>query len=181
MTAGEPTAVEVETVLEELLVWDALARSPQLARFLQYVVEKTLAGDAASIKAYSIAVDVFGRPQDFDPQNDPIVRVQARRLRTLLDQYYAEEGAEARVRISLPVGRYVPTFEWRDPSAETLVTPSPAVPAEDAGQADPPGANPLPQHAGWADVVFWSRLFVGFAILIAAAVAFIIWTSGHAK
>ena len=88
-------------------------RSPQLAGFLQYVVEKTLAGDEAAIKAYSIAVDVFGRPHSFDPQTDPIVRVQARRLRTLLDQYYAETGGTAGVRIVLPVGRYVPIFESR--------------------------------------------------------------------
>ena len=62
-------------------------------------VEKTLAGDEGSIKAYSVAVDVFGRPQSFDPQSDPIVRVQARRLRTLLEQFY--ESGEARSAVAI--------------------------------------------------------------------------------
>ncbi|MBN9022837.1 MAG: hypothetical protein J0H08_12255 [Rhizobiales bacterium] len=55
-------------------------------------------------------MDVFDRPQDFDPQSDPIVRVQARRLRTLLEQYYEGGGATADVQIHLPLGRYVPEF-----------------------------------------------------------------------
>ena len=74
------------------------------------VVDKTLAGDGGSIKAYSIAVDVLGRPPDFDPQNDPIVRVQARRLRNLLEQFYAGGLSKSGVEIRLPLGRYVPEF-----------------------------------------------------------------------
>ncbi|MEO8684188.1 MAG: hypothetical protein ABI414_05025 [Devosia sp.] len=87
-----------------------MARSPQLGRFLDYIVRRTLQGDEQAIKAYSIAVDVFGRPPDFDPQADPIVRVQARRLRQLLQQYYAAIGIDDEVRITLPTGRYVPDF-----------------------------------------------------------------------
>lgn len=87
-----------------------MARSPQLGRFLDYIVRRTLQGDEQGIKAYSIAVDVFGRASDFDPQADPIVRVQARRLRGLLEQYYASVGTAEEVRITLPVGRYVPDF-----------------------------------------------------------------------
>lgn len=87
-----------------------MARSPQLMRFLDYIVQRRLEGATQSIKAYSIAVDVLGRPSDFDPQSDPIVRVQARRLRTLLSQYYGGPGATEPLRIDLPVGRYVPEF-----------------------------------------------------------------------
>src|SRR5262245_59904998 len=87
-----------------------MSRSPQLAELLRYVVEKTLGGDGASIKAYSIAVDVLGRPQSFAPQADPIVRVQARRLRTLLEQFYDTGQARTNVQIRLPIGRYVPEF-----------------------------------------------------------------------
>jgi len=100
----------VEAALEQLVSWPGLSRSPQLAKFLNYIVRAKLRGDEASIKAYSIAVDVFGRPPSFDPQTDPIVRVQARRLRAALDEFYAGEGAESPVRISLPVGRYIPEF-----------------------------------------------------------------------
>lgn len=108
--------VLVEAALEQLLSWPGLARSPQLAKFLNYIVKAKLSGDEASIKAYAIAVDVFGRPQSFDPQSDPIVRVQARRLRAALEEYYRGEGLDSPVRIFLPVGRYVPEFRYRDES-----------------------------------------------------------------
>lgn len=96
--------------LERLLAWPELARSPQLGKFLDYIVRRTLDGDEQSIKAYSIAVDVLGRGADFDPQSDPIVRVQARRLRGLLDEFYGSAGQDQTIRISLPIGRYVPEF-----------------------------------------------------------------------
>jgi hypothetical protein len=100
----------VLAALDRLTAWSEMARSPQLTRFLEYIVKRRLDGDTQSIKAYSIAVDVFGRPSDFDPQTDPIVRVQARRLRALLDQYYRGLGAEEKLQITLPIGRYVPDF-----------------------------------------------------------------------
>jgi tetratricopeptide (TPR) repeat protein len=107
-----PSAEQVRAALDELLGWQGISRSPQLAELLRYVVEKTLAGDDASIKAYTIAVDVLGRPQSFDPQADPIVRVQARRLRMLLEQFYDSGQANSDVRIRMPIGRYVPEFAF---------------------------------------------------------------------
>jgi tetratricopeptide (TPR) repeat protein len=100
----------VEDELRRVLSWPVMARSPQLAKFLDYVVRAKLSGDEANIKAYAIAVDVFGRPTTFDPQSDPIVRVQARRLRSLLEEYYADVGAGRPLRFNLPVGRYAPDF-----------------------------------------------------------------------
>jgi tetratricopeptide (TPR) repeat protein len=100
----------IREALDELLSWPAISRSPQLARFLSYIVEAAMRGEEGGIKAYAIAVDVFGRPQSFDPQSDPIVRVQARRLRSLLDRFYDEGHSRTNVRIRLPVGRYVPEF-----------------------------------------------------------------------
>jgi len=91
--------------------WGELVRSPQLGKFLNHIVEAKLRGDDASIKAYSIAVDVFGRPTSFDPQVDPIVRVQARRLRGLLQEFERQGLRRSGARITLPVGRYVPEFE----------------------------------------------------------------------
>src|SRR5690606_27899107 len=81
---GDADTEGVNQALARVLAWPDLARSPQLSNFLTYIVERRLGGDAQSIKAYTIAVDVFGRAPDFDPQADPIVRVQARRLRGLL-------------------------------------------------------------------------------------------------
>ena len=120
----------VKRALERLLAWPDIARSPQLANFLRYIVDRRLSGDAQSIKAYSIAVDVFGRSPDFDPQADPIVRVQARRLRGLLDQYYRGPGADEPLRIELPIGRYVPEFidAATEPSARPIGAESVAAP-----------------------------------------------------
>jgi tetratricopeptide (TPR) repeat protein len=130
-----PSPERIRAALEELLGWQGISRSPQLAELLRYVVEKTLKGEGAGIKAYSIAVDVFGRPPDFDPQADPIVRVQARRLRTLLEQFYDSGIGVNEVQIHLPLGRYVPEFKVvAKPNVRleipTVATAGPAVAAD---------------------------------------------------
>src|SRR5688572_7884996 len=117
---GENQRHAIKAALAELLAWEDLQRSPQLAAFLSYVVQARLKGEADSIKAYSIAVDVFGRNEDFDPQSDPIVRVQARRLRSLLAAFDASGLRTSSVRIMLPVGRYVPEFTF---DADTRTPP----------------------------------------------------------
>lgn len=116
--------------------WSEVARSPQLSKFLKHIVEAKLRGDEASIKAYSIAVDVFGRPATFDPQADPIVRVQARRLRGLLQEFYRQNLGTSDTRITLPVGRYVPEFESLGPTAADAEASRRGVPLlEPAGDA----------------------------------------------
>ena len=125
---------EVRAALDEVLAWPGIARSSNLGDVLRYVVEKALAGDEASIKAYSIAVDVLGRPTTFDPQTDPIVRVQARRLRTALEQFYASGASKSAVEIHLPLGRYVPEFR----RAERSVAPDAVPEAPVAGLAQGP-------------------------------------------
>lgn len=161
----QPVAL-VETALEQLLSWPGLSRSPQLARFLNYIVQAKLRGDEASIKAYSIAVDVLGRPQSFDPQSDPIVRVQARRLRAALKEYYAGEGSDSPVRIYLPVGRYVPEFRGPDESAALDVAAEPVpgpLPA-------PPARSPRRSLAGQNDWMLYGLvLIVGIGIVVALA------------
>jgi len=76
------------------------------------VVEETLAGRRRRIKAFSIAQDVFGRDADFDQQRDPVVRVEASRLRKCLGQYYESCDSEPAVRIDIPKGGYAPSFTW---------------------------------------------------------------------
>jgi adenylate cyclase len=80
-------------------------------RFLEYVVEETLAGRHDRIKAYTIATVVFGRDDGFDPTLDPVVRMEARRLRRSLERFYLVEGEVGLVRIELPKGGYVPKFQ----------------------------------------------------------------------
>lgn len=96
--------------LERVLRSDEFASSPNLRKFLSYVVEQTLIGNDADLKAYSIAIDAFGRSEDFDSQIDPVVRVQAGRLRKNLMEYYSGSGATDPIRIEVPRGSYQPTF-----------------------------------------------------------------------
>jgi tetratricopeptide (TPR) repeat protein len=163
----------VRAALEEVLSWPAVARSPQLARFLTYIVEAKLRGDEAGIKAYSIAVDVLGRPTDFDPQSDPIVRVQARRLRSLLDQFYDEGRARSGVRIHLPVGRYVPEFIPLEAQARAVGPTAAAVePARQAQESlstpGPPPAHDQPRTAATRSR-FLVQAVLGAGIVLAVA------------
>jgi hypothetical protein len=110
---GRPSAQEIRAALERALASEAMRSSPQLAAFLRFVVEAVLEGNSDRIKGYVIAVEVLKRGAKFNPQIDPIVRVEATRLRRTLERYYASAGAEDPVVIALPRGTYVPTFTRR--------------------------------------------------------------------
>lgn len=97
--------------LRRILSTSSFAPSTRSGRFLAYIVERTLAGEARLLKQYSIATEALGRGPGFDPDLDPLVRLEAGKLRRNLDGYYANEGAGDPVRISVPRGSYVPTFE----------------------------------------------------------------------
>jgi adenylate cyclase len=88
------------------------------AEFLRFVVAATLAGRSNEVSQHAIAADVFGRVGDFDPTTDPIVRMQAGRVRRSLEHYYLTAGAADPVSIKIPKGTYVPTFAFREPSTE---------------------------------------------------------------
>jgi hypothetical protein len=96
--------------LDAILNSGMLGRANNLVRLLTFVCEKHFEGATAEIKEYNIAVQALGRPHDFDPQVDTIVRVTAHALRKRLDDYYRTPGAEHTVRICLPPGGYVPKF-----------------------------------------------------------------------
>lgn len=91
-------------------------------RFLKFVVEETVAGRAERIKAFTVAVDVFGRDSDFDASVDPTVRIAAGHLRRSLREYYATHGARDPVQISLPLGTYVPKFIRRESMPRRTMT-----------------------------------------------------------
>lgn len=110
--AVQPVNLELERAeLQAVLTSQIFARAPTLAHLLSYLCEKTFAGETAQIKEYSIALDVFGRRETFDQDTDSIVRVQVNRLRKRLAEYYAGEGAAHELRLTIPVGHYVPLFE----------------------------------------------------------------------
>ena len=110
---GRPGAREIRAALERVLASEVMRSSPQLAAFLRFVVEAVLEGNSDRIKGYVIALEVLKRGAQFNPQIDPIVRVEATRLRRTLERYYAGAGAEDPVVITLPRGTYVPTFTRR--------------------------------------------------------------------
>ena len=94
--------------LGRVLASEAFLASPMLSAFLSYVVEETLAGREDRLKAYAIAVGALGRPDDFDANENPLVRVQARRLRQALARHYETRGDDVAARLDLPIGTYVP-------------------------------------------------------------------------
>ena len=96
--------------LEKVLQSRTLQNSENLKAFLRFVVEKTLADEDVQLKEYTIATEVFGRKSDYDPRIDSVVRVQAGRLRTKLQEYYTVEGKNDQIVIDLPKGHYHPVF-----------------------------------------------------------------------
>ncbi|TIX42653.1 MAG: hypothetical protein E5V36_13245, partial [Mesorhizobium sp.] len=141
-----PAAPAVRETLERLLASETFGRSERARKLLRYLVEREQAGEADRLKGFSIAMDVFGKDGDFDPSTDAVVRVQAGRLRDLLQQYFANEGVAEPVRIAIPRGGYVPSYELnaiRLPAeAEAEGKPQPAT--EEAAATAPPGS---PQDA----------------------------------
>jgi hypothetical protein len=100
--------------LERILQSRTLQNSESLKAFLRFVVEKTLANEDVQLKEYTIATEVFGRRTDYDPRIDSVVRVQAGRLRTKLQEYYTVEGKHDQIVIDLPKGHYHPVFKHPD-------------------------------------------------------------------
>ena len=111
VSLGAGQIEQVRSHLRRICESTTFAQSERMKAFLGYVVEETLAGRADRLKAFAIGVQVYGRDDSFDPGSDPIVRVDAGRLRRKLRDYYAGEGRSDRLRIDLPKGAYVPTFE----------------------------------------------------------------------
>lgn len=110
MQPTTPAAPAVRTTLERVLASNTFSRSERARDLLRYLVEREQAGQADRLKGYAIAVDVFGKDTEFDPSTDAVVRVQAGRLRDLLQQYFATEGASDPLQIVIPRGSYIPSY-----------------------------------------------------------------------
>ena len=125
-----PAPEAIRDELARVLESDEFGASARLREMLRYLVDESLAGRGAKLKGYRIAVDVFGRGADFDADADPLVRIQAGRLRRALERYYGAAGAANPLRIAVPKGGYAPTFtavgtpvSLRDASAPIRETP----------------------------------------------------------
>jgi Tol biopolymer transport system component len=124
----------VRAELERILASDVFSRSRQLRRFLTFIVEQRLGGQGPVLKESVLAHELYGKGTDFDGGTDPVVRVDARRLRDKLREYY--DGRSDRVVISLPKGSYVPVFEAN--------RAAPAHPAHAVVPVEPPPTGRVP-------------------------------------
>ena len=143
--------------LEKVLSSGTFVHSPQLCRFLRFVVEQELAGEADQLKEYVLGLQVLGKDESFDPRIDTSVRSEARRLRQKLAEYYQSEGKNDAIEIAMPKGSYRAAFTNR--------------------------TEPVSNHAvAAAPPVWWrGRLIAVYAILaIGAAVSISFWLRMHA-
>jgi serine/threonine-protein kinase len=117
-----PAKISDKTVRQQLtriLVSKTFGQVERLKRFVSFIISETVGGRGGDLKEYVIGVQVFGKEPTFDPRTDPIVRVQARRLRARLARYYRDEGNSDELIIDLPKGGYAPVFRLRDEAPPT--------------------------------------------------------------
>jgi serine/threonine-protein kinase len=114
MTAAGPLASSVRTQLEKILASRMFADSQRQSCFLRFAVEEALRDGGSKLKEYVIGVEVFGKPESFDPRIDSCVRVEAHRLRAKLREYYQAEGRDDPVEIRFLKRGYLPVFRRRE-------------------------------------------------------------------
>src|SRR5262249_14290871 len=109
---SEPDQKAIREQLVRILNSDPFHQSQRRQRFLEYLVNETLAGRGERLKGYNVALEVFDRPETFDPTTDPLVRIEAARLREKLREYYGTEGQSDAIHIDLPKGTYTPQINF---------------------------------------------------------------------
>src|SRR5215471_1662998 len=139
----EDTRALVWRQVEKVVASNLFSRSDRLIRFLRFAVEQTLSGNPDSLKEQTIGIEVFDRRPDYDPRIDPIVRVEARRLRAKLKAYYASHGHADEILIEFPKGTYIPSFLPR--SATDVQKPTAAASTGEKSIAVLPFANLSPE------------------------------------
>lgn len=152
--------------LRRVLESKYFANSPKKTRFLEFVCEQSFLGNGEKLNEYLIGVEVYDRGVDFNPQKDPIVRVQAHEIRRLLNRYYAEDGRTCLIRLDLPSGHYVPVF-GRSASEESAADVPPAL---EGGKAQVPNRLHLSVTLALG----------GLCIVLTAVLVFSSWKSGQA-
>lgn len=166
-----PTTDEICKQVERILTSEEFQAPKRGRNFLEFVVNETLAGRSDFLKAFTIANVVFGREASFDPQNDPVVRIEAGRIRKALERYYLVAGQGDAVVITVPKGRYVPHFEYAHgspaPAMTVVDTPENAPDAEYEDQNRP--SQETRRTASVTLLGFGAVLTVGFALLLGLA------------
>jgi len=166
---GHVTGAELYHVeIERLVNSHTLHGSESLCKLLRYLAEQAIKHPGVALKEYQIATEVFGRPADFDPHLDSLVRVQAGRLRTKIAEYYASEGADDPIVVDLPKGTYSLAFHPATASTRSIV--------RDAHETE--AAKVLPEIARRSPAVLVLSLLLATAVLTIAA---LLATRGTAK
>jgi serine/threonine-protein kinase len=114
--------------LDRLLVDPLFVKSARVRRFLEFTVNYAVAGRAGELKEYLLGVEVFDRTEAHDPRLDPIVRVEARRVRAKLRAYYRTSGANDPLLVEYPCGSYVPSFKFRQTASPAFIAVLPFAP-----------------------------------------------------
>ena len=176
MAVNIPEA-DAKAEVERVLASKGFASTGRLSRLLRYVVDKTLAGQADQLKEYAVGIEVFDRDDKYDPRLDSIVRVEAGRLRSRLDEYYNGEGADAPIRVTLPRGGYVAHFEVRP---EPVPNPRPDAPSQLDTSAPSHLRTSAPSHPR-TSAPSRSRSWASWPLtlgLIAAVGVMVVWLVG---
>jgi len=139
MDASHVSHAAVQTQLTRMLASETFRGAERSRRLLSFIVEEALQGRAERLKDYTLGSEALGRGEQFDPRSDPIARVEASRLRSRLDVYYATEGAADTVRISVPKGGYAPVFEWHGHAGTTVTDVGPE--SSDRASEAPPATR----------------------------------------
>jgi hypothetical protein len=142
VASSRVSAEQQRLALDSILSSKTFDRSEQLRSFLRYVCEQSLLGAASQLTEYSIGVHALGRPENFAPAEDSIVRNRAYALRKKLEEYYEGEGSSEPVRIDLPKGSYSPQFSLIAVAAAER--PAPAVVVMTDPPLPPPGSTRWP-------------------------------------
>jgi TolB-like protein/tetratricopeptide (TPR) repeat protein len=110
--------------LDKILSHPLFVRSERMGRFLRLAIERTLEGRTSELKEYLLGVEVFDRKPSYDPRVDPIVRVEARRLRAKLQAYYQSDGRDDPILFQFTTGSYAPRIHWKNEPAAAAPTAS---------------------------------------------------------
>src|SRR5262249_1838499 len=113
MQADSTNTDQVRAEVQKILGSPGFSRSERLSGFLKFIVERKLEGKSSDLKESVIGIEVFGREPGYDTHLDPVVRMEASKLRTRLSEYYADPGTADAVRIEIPKGGYVPQWQIR--------------------------------------------------------------------
>jgi Malectin domain len=185
-----------QAALDAVLASGIFENRPRLASLLKYICERYFEGDIDAIKEYSIATDVFRRPQSFDQATDSIVRVEVFRLRKKLRQFYDGEGADQPIEIVVATGHYRPEFMDRSPQLRSPNPPLDSMPTAAPANPDrrfetkepswtPAGEKANKKNSTYGEEgpstkrLFGRRGFLAIGVIsaiVAGAVAAVLWS-----